>query len=221
MGLSFSVPQVMLWQQGGGVGGPPTTVAALTALSANEGLAWQLRLACRVLRRDRRCSFSSVLCSQGKAIPSSLRNMYKELKEDLGCQGGWLGGWAAGLGCAHSVGEVVCCGDVHPQPSGLLGWCTLPIVERVCCAQPSPSTLPPSAVPKHGNLEKWAHQGVLLLNAGVSAGMQWNAGGGETVCRRQQRALHGWRSQVAGAGLRRVTARVGWRPCIWHPPPCV
>jgi hypothetical protein len=26
------------------------------------------------------------------------------------------------------------------------------------------------AVPKHGNLEKWAHQGVLLLNAGEAAG---------------------------------------------------
>lgn len=52
MGLSFSVPQVMLWQQGGVVGGPPTTAAALTALSANRGLAWQLRLACRVLRHD-------------------------------------------------------------------------------------------------------------------------------------------------------------------------
>lgn len=47
----------------------------------------------------------------GRAVPSSLRNMYKELREDLGCEGGR------------------------------------------------------GAVPKHGNLEKWAHQGVLLLNA--------------------------------------------------------
>jgi hypothetical protein len=33
---------------------------------------------------------------------------------------------------------------------------------RVCPCLP--------AVPKHGNLEKWAHQGVLLLNAGEAAG---------------------------------------------------
>jgi uracil DNA glycosylase len=26
-------------------------------------------------------------CLQGKAVPSSLRNMYKELKTDLGCDG--------------------------------------------------------------------------------------------------------------------------------------
>ncbi|GAB4820528.1 hypothetical protein N2152v2_007574 [Parachlorella kessleri] len=44
--------------------------------------------------------------AQRSAIPSSLRNMYKELKEDLGCN-----------------------------------------------------------IPRHGNLEKWAQQGVLLLNA--------------------------------------------------------
>lgn len=43
---------------------------------------------------------------QGKQVPSSLRNMYKELRDDLGCP-----------------------------------------------------------VPSHGNLEKWAQQGVLLLNA--------------------------------------------------------
>lgn len=42
----------------------------------------------------------------------------------------------------------------------------------VCMPHPGPSTLshplpllPTHAVPKHGNLEKWAQQGVLLLNA--------------------------------------------------------
>lgn len=110
----------------------------------------------------------------GRAVPSSLRNMYKELREDLGCEGGRGAGgrhaWVDGrllvvAGRWHAASPRVLCRPVD----------VLLIARSTGCARQPPAgvahercRLPAhaAAVPKHGNLEKWAHQGVLLLNAG-------------------------------------------------------